>query len=99
MNVTAEGEVVILALQTARFLIKSVNNIKAGRTVVGSMNYLSEPPLKKFNLTTYAGKTDMMIKLLQDRARRVAFDLHQDFTSAMGNGKSFDEALNSVAVL
>merc|ERR1719219_2300549 len=40
-----------------------------------------------------------MVKLLRDRARRVAFDLHADFTAAMHKGLPFDKALNSVAVL
>lgn len=99
MTVTAEGEVVILALQTARFLIKSVNNVKAGRTVVGTMTYLSEPPLERLNLTTYAGKANIMLDLLRDRARNVAFQIHEDFTAATKKGMSFDQALNSVAVL
>merc|ERR1712130_1094581 len=99
LAITAEGEVVILALQTARFLIKSVNNINSGRAVVGTMTYLSNPPLEKLNIKTFTGKTDVMIKLLQDRARNVAFQLHADFTAAMKKGMSFDKALNSVAVL
>merc|ERR1719359_1074151 len=41
-NVTAEGEQIILGLQTARYLIKTVAAVKAGETVPASMEYLAE---------------------------------------------------------
>lgn len=98
-TVTAEGEAVILALQTARFLIKSVDAIKKGKRVTGSVTYLGEEPLGPVNLPSYANQRGTIVALLEERARRAAFELQEDFSKAIDHGKSFDEALNSVMVL
>merc|ERR1712039_1087417 len=45
------------------------------------------------------GDFNLLLALLRDRARRVANDLHADFTEHQQGGLTFDQALNSVAVL
>lgn len=97
--VTAEGEAVILALQTARFLIKSVDAVKNKRPVTGSVSYLADPPLSPVKVTSYANQRQLLVDLMKERARKVAFDLEDDFSAAIKAGMSFDEALNSVMVL
>jgi hypothetical protein len=66
-QVTAEGEVVVLALQNARFLIKTVNQIARGEAVCESAAYLKLPPLPAQQLTSYAGQTELLVTLLRDR--------------------------------
>lgn len=97
--VTGEGEQVILSLQTARFLIKAAAEVRAGRSVAGSVEYLADEPLRALELQSWRGETETMIALLRDRARRYSFKLEAAFRRAESSGLSFDEALNSVAVL
>ena len=91
--VTVEGEQVILSLQCARFLIKAVGDVAAGRNVAESARYLRDAPLQAVDLSSAEGIVD----LLKDRARRVAVRTASKFSAAMGRGLSFDAALNSVA--
>lgn len=99
-SVTAEGEAVILALQTARYLIKTVNEVRAGAETAGSVSYIAEDPLDPttIDLDDRTTRSASLVALLKDRARSVALDLAEDFNTASANGASFDEALNSVAV-
>lgn len=99
-SVTAEGEQMILGLQTARYLIKCVGQVKSGGAKLAkSVKYIGEAPLQPLQLGTYREQTSTMLALLRDRARRVAFDLEADFQESQQSGMTFDEALNSVAVL
>ena len=100
-NVTAEGEAVILALQTARYLIKTVNEARSRpEEVAGSVTYITDEPLgmADVDLDDPATRSASLLALLKDRARNVAHDLADDFNAATAAGASFDEALNSVAV-
>lgn len=101
--VTAEGEQIILGLQTARYLIKTVAQLRDGRgaAVPSSVQYLGDEPLHSVRLDTTPPEelTSVLCSLLRDRARRVAHDLEEDFAGATRDGKAFDAALNSVAVL
>jgi len=101
-TVTAEGEQMILGLQTARYLIKMVGLVKGGQakgTLAKSVQYIAEDPMQPLHLENYRNKLDTLIALLRDRARRVAYDLEADFAENLHGGMTFDEALNSVAVL
>jgi len=107
--VTAEGEHVILALQLARFLIKSVQQTHVDGTVMGSVKYLLEQPLTKdavgeasSALTTTVDSqkaATFLVSLLRDRARNQAFKLEAAFSKAISQGLIFDEALNKVMIL
>lgn len=100
-NVTAEGEAVILALQTARYLIKTVNEARSQpEAIAGSVTYIIDEPLDihTVDLNDPSTRSATLVALLKDRARNVAHDLAEDFNTATAAGASFDEALNSVAV-
>jgi acyl-CoA oxidase len=105
--VTAEGEAVILALQTARYLIKAVEQARRGETPAGAASYVAdsnEDAASSAAIATSAGSfvgrtSDAIVTLMRLRARLVALDLAADFGAATARGLSFDEALNSVAVL
>lgn len=96
---TVEGEQVIMSLQVARFQIKSAADVMEGKPIVGSVEYLKEPPMGKQTVSTWKGETERLIALMRDRAGRVAKKLAAGFQAATSKGKTFDEALNSVAVL
>eukprot|EP00930_Biecheleria_cincta_P069133 TRINITY_DN56911_c0_g1_i1.p1 TRINITY_DN56911_c0_g1~~TRINITY_DN56911_c0_g1_i1.p1 ORF type:complete len:705 (+),score=138.41 TRINITY_DN56911_c0_g1_i1:161-2275(+) len=107
--VTAEGEHVILALQTARFLMKTVRSIRQGTKVVGTVAYMAEPPLKPEALGPDACRLgpdasapaacELALALLLDRARRFAEKLEAAFAAETAKGAAFDDALNKVMVL
>jgi acyl-CoA oxidase len=99
--VTVEGEQVILSLQVARFLIKSVRAIRAGEPVKGSVEYLKEPALTAAECAPaagWAGQHALLVRMLRDRASRKAVRLEARFGAALLGGASFDEATNAVAV-
>lgn len=100
-SVTAEGEAVILALQTARFLLKSVAAARRGHRPAGNVGYVADAPLPPLrpDWADVAGRTGVLVALLRDRARSVAWHLFDDFEAATRAGLPFDAALNSVAVL
>lgn len=95
---TVEGEQVILSLQLARFLIKSVDDCEAKRPLFGSVQYLSEAPLGKVSIKSWQGQLEVLIGLMKDRTNRFARKLAVAFKAA-SQKLPFDEALNSVALL
>jgi len=97
--VTGEGEQVILSMQAARYVIKAVKEVKAGRPVAGTVTYLEEVPMGPVDLASCAGKPEVLVALFKDRARRFALNLEERFSAATSQGKTFDEALNAVHVL
>jgi len=96
---TVEGEQVIMSLQVARFLIKAVGELAAGRPVVGSVEYLKDANLGPVRVESWRGQTDRLVELMKDRASRTAKKLAGAFKAAEAKGMGFDQALNSVAVL
>jgi len=88
----------ILGLQTARYLIKMVEQIKSGNasSLPTAIQYLALAPLELVSSDNIRGNG---LALIRDRARRIAFDLHSDFNQSVQQGMEFDDALNSVAVL
>lgn len=97
--VTVEGEQVILSLQVARFLIKAVTAVKAGKQVAGSVAYLQDPPVGKISVHSFRNQEQLLLELLKDRTRRQAYQLEEAFSAAIKKGVGFDAALNSVAIL
>lgn len=96
---TVEGEQVIMSLQVARFLIKSVGDLEEGRPVVGSVAYLKDAPMAKVSVSSFKGQTALLLDLMKDRANRYAKKLAKAFQNATSTGLGFDAALNSVAIL
>lgn len=103
--VTAEGEHVILAFQTARFLMKSVREVRAGETVKGSVTYLQEAPLNACAEGALGPEApanavrELVLALLADRARRFAEKLEAKFAVETAKGATFDQALGKCQVL
>merc|ERR1712130_81997 len=101
--VTVEGEQVILSLQVARFLIKAVRAVKNGRAVAGSVTYLKDKnlanSLPNAPLDGNHSQFEHLLGMLKERACRMAYKLEAAFSAAIQNGLSFDQALNSVAIL
>jgi hypothetical protein len=107
--VTVEGEQVILSLQVGRFLMKSVREVADGKTPKGSVGYLLEAPLTAADISgnlnsdgsvnPWTGKSELVVSMLRDRARRMAYKLEKKNSLELGTGKSFDEATNASALL
>merc|ERR1719273_1507589 len=101
--VTVEGEQVILSLQVARFLIKSVRAVKSGRAVAGSVTYLTDKKLVGgLPSTPLDGSPEQLghlLGMLKERASRMAYELFSAFEDATRRGLPFDKALNDVAIL
>jgi len=107
--VTAEGEHVILAMQTARFLMKTVRNLRTGQAPVGSVAYIGEPPLGPEALgvggsalgpqATAESVRQLLLRMLGDRSRRFAEKFEAGFAAETARGATFDEALNKGMVL
>lgn len=100
--VTVEGEQVILSLQTARFLMKAVHEIdeKGAVSAAETVRYLaasaSSPASQAGRgLATPAG----IVGWLAARARTIARRLTAEVDAELAKGATFDEALNSRAVL
>ena len=70
--VTVEGEQVILSLQVARFLIKSVKQIQRNETPKGSVAYLLQPGLGAVSAASWTRRTQLLVDMLRDRSRRFA---------------------------
>lgn len=96
---TVEGEQVIMSLQCARFLIKSVREVRAKKIPKGSVVYLQQPalsviPFQEWGLATPSD----FVALFEDRARRHAFELERRFAVEESHGKTFDQATNACAI-
>lgn len=100
--VTGEGEQVILSMQVARYLIKAVQDQRAGKTLAGTVRYLEGEALKVSLLLDEAAIAEQrlvaLVDFYKDRARRFTLDLESRFSAARNAGLSFDEALNDNAV-
>jgi hypothetical protein len=81
---------VILALQTARYLIKTVNEARGSQpdAIAGSVKYIGEEPLdpSTIDLDDRATRSASLVALLKDRARSMALDLAEDFNTATAAG-------------
>jgi acyl-CoA oxidase len=97
--VTGEGEQVILNMQTARFVIKAVREVKDGKVAARTVKYLEEAPAELLSLRDCEGKPESLLDFFKDRARRFALGLEERFARLLAQGKTFDQALNDVHVL
>lgn len=94
--VTVEGEQVILSLQLARFLVKAVADVDAGKRVAASVAYIGEPDDE---VPSSVPSIPVALGLMAQRARQLARRLAVKLRQAEDSGLNFDAALNSVAVL
>lgn len=95
----------ILAFQTARFLMKSVRQVRAKQPLTGSVQYLHDADLAPCNPAALGPKApagevrELALSLLRDRARRFAEKLETAFAAHTANGANFDQALGKCQVL
>uniref|UniRef100_A0A6A7GC50 Peroxisomal acyl-coenzyme A oxidase 1 isoform X1 n=1 Tax=Hirondellea gigas TaxID=1518452 RepID=A0A6A7GC50_9CRUS len=105
---TAEGDFVILFLQTARYLIQRVRDIKKGDKVVGHFAYLNaigEPGFSSQTAKIVEAKSaddfldlDFLAELYRIRALSSLGAVSDDFEGLIAKGQTWDIAFNSCAV-
>jgi len=92
----AEGDKIILVLQTARFLVRAVQAIRKGAQLKGSAAYLTEKvPKPDFNDPFDLQK---LLEAFKFRAQRSAIAVTDSFEERMRAGEPFDQAWNNCAV-
>ena len=84
----------VMLLQLARYLVKSVELIQSGKSVGPMVAYLAEPDIK-VDLTT---GPEAYVKVFQHAARRQAWKATDKFHELMESGQSRDIAWNNCAV-
>eukprot|EP01083_Nonionella_stella_P291375 991488_1 len=104
---TAEGDFVILILQTARYLLKKVRQIKAGEPVLSPKfaylnalakgSIIAEKPPEPSSSDGFRDAT-YLTRLYRYRALLLLRDVSDEFETMIGRGLSWNEAFNSCAV-
>jgi len=92
----AEGDKIVLALQTARFLVRSVESIRKKQPVSGVVKYLEGEEQKP----DFSRLRDLpsLINIFRWRARHSAFAATDQFETSLKSGLPFDVAWNNNAV-
>ncbi|XP_078619508.1 peroxisomal acyl-coenzyme A oxidase 1-like [Branchiostoma floridae x Branchiostoma japonicum] len=96
---TAEGENTVMMLQTARYLVKCFVQSQAGKTLTGTVAYLSA-----VQPSPVAGNRNMsdlgtLVAAFQHRAARMVKHAAMQMQGEMQKGKAREEAWNSCSVL
>jgi len=105
---TAEGDWIILMLQTARFLIKTLHEAKKGAKLSFTCDYLSPFKNPKFNVKTAAPppaksksdflNLDYLLRLFRYRALLSLVEVSNELDNRLSKGSKYDEAWNACAV-
>uniref|UniRef100_A0A6S8AL55 acyl-CoA oxidase n=1 Tax=Aplanochytrium stocchinoi TaxID=215587 RepID=A0A6S8AL55_9STRA len=108
---TAEGDRIILELQSARYLIKMITEARSGATVHGMADYLNEAGKIKIGevdpsvYLQYRADTDedfkdlkLLSSLFRNRALVFCVETADRLNSLIKDGLSYDDAWNSCAV-
>jgi len=92
----AEGDKIVLALQTARFLVRSVESIRKKQPVSGVVKYLEGEERKP----DFSRLRDLstLVDAFRWRARQSAFYATEQFERSIAAGDAFDVAWNKNAV-
>ena len=104
-QITAEGDYIILGLQTARSLLKAVGSAKQGKQLSGILDYLNVVGSQDFNLEKiFPGsfkKNNTGMNYLEEmfkyRSIKRCVELAQDFNDEITRGASFQDAWNLFA--
>lgn len=108
--VTAEGDMVILHLQTARYLMKALKNAKEGEPVPSVCDYLARmkdasfdpSSLLRVNASSVSSETfkdlGLLTALFRARALNHVADTGDRLAASLKSGMSYDEAWNKCAV-
>jgi len=92
----AEGDKIVLALQTARFLVRAVESVQKKQSVSGAAKYLEGEEQKPD--FTQLRNLDSLIGIFRWRARKAAFTVSEHFAKTLASGEKFDIAWNKNAV-
>lgn len=92
----AEGDKIILALQTARFLLRSAQAAEKNQPLIGQVQYLARD-LSPPNFDDL-DDLDGLVHAFAFRAKRSVGYAAQDFAERLAAGDAFDEAWNACAV-
>jgi acyl-CoA oxidase len=105
---TAEGDWIILMLQTAQFLLKSLQNAMSGKPISDIVSYLSPLQTGNFDINKVTAPTarsiddffnlEFLQNLLKYGALISVVNVGQSFQEKFGETGKFDEALNGNAV-
>jgi acyl-CoA oxidase len=105
---TAEGDFIVLMLQTARFLMKSLRDARAKKPVAGFVEYLvpcGNPGFNPLKVAPQEAKTvkdlfnlEYLSSLFKYRAMMAVLAVGDELARQQQGGKSFDEAWNTAAV-
>ncbi|XP_072022015.1 peroxisomal acyl-coenzyme A oxidase 1-like isoform X2 [Amphiura filiformis] len=87
---TYEGENTVMMLQTARYLLKCVRNVRAGKGVGGVMSYLAETPQPRSSAAN--DKDFLCSKMLTEAykhvARRLVYEAADRVTDSLKKGRA-----------
>lgn len=95
---TAEGDPVVMLLQTARFLVKMCAAARAGESLPGSIGYLAElkdasfDPLRMAPISDASLSLDTLVQLLRRRALVSVFSAEKMLSARKASGISPDAA-------
>lgn len=97
VQTTWDGDNVILAQQTARYLLSSLAKVSQGKTLLGSVKYLESSKLllsSKFFCKTEENlmDVDMLLQALQYRTANLCSSIALRLQEEISQGKSSDEA-------
>jgi len=96
-NVTLEGDNTVMALQTARYLLKAAQKAMNGGRLLGSVEYLKHMTeivsVQKCNANSKQdfGSLEVIDKALQASAAQLLYKAVQKFAKLMGEGASMKE--------
>jgi acyl-CoA oxidase len=98
VNPLAEGDKIILALQTARFLVRGAQAAKQNKPLAGSAKYLGEEvPAPDFS-DKGLKSLESLLSAFRWRARNSAHGVAAQFQQRLTSGEEFDVAWNNCAV-
>ena len=106
--VTAEGDRIILELQSARYLIRQLDNARSGKPLSGLCKYLApckdrayDPAVElRCHVSTVDGFKDpaLLLRLFRARALCIVVEVGDRFEGLQKAGTPFDVAWNTCAV-
>ena len=105
---TAEGDYIVMLLQTARFLIKTVDGVRNGESLPGIADYLAPLKDKSSNLLKFAPPLaksskdfynyDFLTSLYRQRALVAVADAHARLASRTQGGMTAGKAWNATSL-
>jgi len=98
VNPLAEGDKIILALQTARYLVRAAQAANQKKPIAGSVKYLAEEVPNPDFTEKGLRNLDNVVSAFRWRARSSTFKVAAQFQQRLSAGEQFDIAWNNCAV-